>query len=193
MTDGERDPAEWIFGIRLQAEMDNRGWSARELARRAKELSPDEKGASAQTVANMLVGHKAGKPDEPWRPTQTTIRAIAAALEDSPDEWLRMAGYHVPQRPTTDPDAAVRLAGKIVRIDPGDATALERLVDSLLRSRGWIAADAPGPGPGAGAASQPTEVLSHEGEFTAGPVEDVAQEFVPDEVPAREASDHQGR
>lgn len=148
MTDGERDPAEWIFGTRLQAEMKRRGWSARELARRAKELSSE--GVSPQTVANMLVGHKANKPDESWRPTQTTVRAVAAALEQPPDDWLRMAGYHVPRRSVTDAESAARLAGKIVRIDPDDASALERLVDSLLRSRGWIAADAPVPGPGSG-------------------------------------------
>lgn len=130
MTVGERDPAAavWQFGERLQDEMTSRGWSARRLAEQAK--------ISAATVGNMLRGYLKERPTEPWRPTEPNVRAIALALGHPPDEWLRMAGYHVPEAPSMA-DAAVveRVAARLPYLQTLELQAVEVLVNAALRGR----------------------------------------------------------
>lgn len=139
MTDRERDPAE--FGKRLQAAIDERHWSEREMARQS--------GVNQQTVANMLAGRKANKPDEPYRPTKANIIKIASALGEPSTAWLRLAGYHVPDQSydQPSPDTVEKLVGKIPSLDRATVEALAVLVDRILRDRGYIAADAPRPEP----------------------------------------------
>lgn len=129
MTDGERDPAT-EFGVELDAAMKVRRWGQRELARRS--------GVSQQTVANMLRGHKAHAKDEPWRPSEDSVRKVAAALEESADTWLRRAGYVLPDRSAAVMLEAQELAEQFRELEPHDREALRRLVVSLLEKKGYI-------------------------------------------------------
>lgn len=86
----------------------------------------------------MISGVKMHKPGEPWRPTAGNVRSVAQALDDVEDTWLEMAGYPV-QLPNEGEASAGELAKRIKQLPLAERQAVETLVVSILRARGYIA------------------------------------------------------
>ncbi|GAA3878737.1 hypothetical protein GCM10022243_49310 [Saccharothrix violaceirubra] len=136
MTVGDGEPrTQWAFGERLTASLRQRGWSQNRFAKRS--------GLSPQTVSNLVRGYMTHLPGEPWKPSEDVVRRVASGLEERPSVWLRLAGYKVEASEEEEPPEARHLAGKLVKLAPADFSAIEAIVDSLLRARGYDV----GPGP----------------------------------------------
>ena len=85
-------PQEEDFVTWLDSELKARGWSTRELARRA--------GVSPAAISNVLNRHN--------RPGKRTCKGVARALETSPEDIFRRAGI-LPPVPSLDANAEVML------------------------------------------------------------------------------------
>lgn len=103
----------------IQDELQRRGWSIRELARRAR--------LSHGTVSNLLAGKS--------EPTPDTLTAIARALGEPPEKLFRMAGLL--RRARDDDEAGVRDLIDIARsLDPAERAKVTEYALLLLRQQG---------------------------------------------------------
>ena len=111
-----------------------------------------ESGVSPQTISNLLRGHLHGQPNKPWRPRVANLRAVVQALRaagcDIPEvEWLRLAGFEPGEYLAIQGDPAAvspeYLATQIKALNPTERAAVDTLVSSILRARGYIQSDSP--------------------------------------------------
>lgn len=169
MSDRGRDPAEWPLGELVRTAITERGWSERETARRAK--------VSASFIRDLLLGYMRGSPNKPWKPKAPMVQAVARALEISEAEALTLAGYR-PEDFITVVDsggpvvAPEQLARQIKALSPTDRRAIETIVDSLLRERGYVGTDAGDDGDTEMEIRSGPSELTHRGVY-AGPDEEV--------------------
>ena len=103
------------FSKWLIDEMKQRDWSQSELARAS--------GLTRQVISYYLVGgSKSPNPD--------ALRAIASALQVSPETVYRAAGL-LPSQPEAD-EMVEKLNYKITQLTPGARALAEKLLDALL-------------------------------------------------------------
>lgn len=140
MTDsGERDPATWPLGQRLRKA---RGTLSLD---KVAEMS----GVKRETIRSYENGYRADNR-KPVNPRPTTLRPLAEALGIPVREAFDLAKIdprHLRPHELEPAKPSSRLMAKIERVgDPAVLSALEVLVDRVLRADGFIAPDAPRPG-----------------------------------------------
>lgn len=109
MATMQDDLVRWLAG-----ELESRGWSIRELARRA--------GLSHTTVAQVL--------SEQRKPTWEFCRSIAEALSVPDETVLRLAGL-LPTRPTKEQMAEVQKVAEMLASLP-DGPIREQAMTSII-------------------------------------------------------------
>jgi transcriptional regulator with XRE-family HTH domain len=98
----------------LQEELDDRGWSQAELARRSK--------MTTATISHIFTGER--------RPGPETCTGIATALKYPPEVVFRKAGL-LPEEDPIETDIKIR-AYKIARLDDQDREEIDRLIEIKL-------------------------------------------------------------
>lgn len=140
MTDGERDPAAatWPLGERVR--------QAR--GRLSLKHVSDKAGIGVETIRQVENKRRAdGKPWSPPRPG--TVQKLARALDIPEREALELAGYKPSDYIDTATDegpplmSPAVLAEQVAKMDPEMRRALETIVVTHLKAKGYIAADAP--------------------------------------------------
>ncbi len=136
MTNGERDPAaQWQLGQVLERQ------------RKQLDLSLDQVAARASigraTVRYYETGFRADN-GAPVKPTMKILRPLAEALELNLDPLLELAEITTARRKTDEEAAAEvarrssHLADRIALLEPEIRAAIEVIVDSELRNRGYV-------------------------------------------------------
>lgn len=116
------------FATHLAEALRKRDWSNRQLADRTN-LSP----ALIDSLVSAYRNHPKSR-----RPRRTTIQAIAQALSEPEDRWLKLGGYGQ----ETDDDRLRRILGsKTDKLDGEDLAAVNRMVDALLIAKGYMDPD----------------------------------------------------